>query len=287
MTAQAYDGGSQRARARHQGAPRPGGRHPDRRRHHRRDRAAGPRRPRRCRGRRRHRPADPSRPHQCPHPRPRQSRQGHGRPLDARAAADRRALDQRQPHGRGQVPEHLHRRARDADEGLHRLLRPDRRVPAADARGPRGLRQGLCGCRHARGGGADGRQPQLLRGDPGPARCPAAVAAEGGGAAPPGALRGDPYRHAPGARRTGGFDREQVRPAVAPTIPHHCTDEFMLRLRTAGARVRRRPAQPCPGVQGAGHRRPQDVRQDADRASAGPRAARPRLRRRARRLARR
>ena len=24
------------------------------------------------------------------------------------------------------------------------------------------------------------------------------------------------------------FDRELVRPAVAPTIPHHCSDEFML-----------------------------------------------------------
>jgi guanine deaminase len=23
-----------------------------------------------------------------------------------------------------------------------------------------------------------------------------------------------------------GFDREQLRPAVAPTIPHHCSDDF-------------------------------------------------------------
>ena len=145
------------------------------------------------------RPADPSGPDQRPHPRPRQSEQGDGRPLDARAAADCRALDQRQPHGRGQVSLHLHRRARDADEGLHRLLRPDRRVPAADARGPRRLRQGLRRCRHARGGGADGRQPLLLRGDPRPARRASAGPAEGGRAAAHGALRGEPHGHAAGA----------------------------------------------------------------------------------------
>ena len=43
------------------------------------------------------------------------------------------ALDQRRPHARGQVSHHLSRRDRDAAEGLHRLLRPDRRVSAADA----------------------------------------------------------------------------------------------------------------------------------------------------------
>src|SRR5205085_10968553 len=31
-----------------------------------------------------------------------------------------------------------------------------------------------------------------------------------------------------GALDGWSFDREQVRPAVAPTIPHHCSDEFIL-----------------------------------------------------------
>ena len=74
-------------------------------RHDRGDRAARPagarRTPRSIDAKRQ---AAPSRPDQRPHPRPRQSRQGHGRSLDARAAADGRALDQRQPHARGQVP---------------------------------------------------------------------------------------------------------------------------------------------------------------------------------------
>ena len=40
------------------------------------------------------------------------------------------------------------------------------------------------------------------------------------------------------------FDRELVRPAVAPTIPHHCSDEFMRELRQARARIRRRACTP-------------------------------------------
>ena len=53
-----------------------------------------------------------------------------------------------------------------------------------------------------------------------------ARAAEGGRAAAACARRGEPRGHAPVAARLA-FDREQVRPAVAPTIPHHCSDEFM------------------------------------------------------------
>ena len=192
-----------------------------------RDRASGPRRAGRCRPRRRHRPADPSGPDQRPHPRPRQSEQGHGRPLDAGAAAHRRALDQRQPHGRGQVSLHLHRRARDADEGLHRLLRPDRRVsrsrrPRGSAPAPRPTPTPACARWWRRW------SPSLTFYEAIPGLLdvlPPALQKEVE------RLRLAPYEASLTAMRRvltdWSFDRELVRPAVAPTIPHHCSDEFM------------------------------------------------------------
>ena len=83
------------------------------------------------------------------------------------------------------------------------------------------------------------------------------------------------------------FDRELVRPAVAPTIPHHCSDEFMRGCAKLAREFGVGSAHACAGVQGPGDRRPQEIRQDADRASAGPRPARARFRRRPRRVARR
>ena len=82
------------------------------------------------------------------------------------------------------------------------------------------------------------------------------------------------------------FDRAHIRPAVAPTIPHHCSDDFMRKCADAGARIRRRTAQPRAGIQGAGDGRPEALRQDADRAPAGSRPARTRLHGRPRRVAR-
>ena len=112
-------------------------------------------------------PAAASGPGQRPHPRPRQSRQGDGRSLDAGIAADRRTLDHRQPHPRGPLSVDPAGRRRDGHEGLHRLLRSVVRMAVADRRRTGTGGAGLCRCRHARGGGADGRRPQLFRGDPG------------------------------------------------------------------------------------------------------------------------
>ena len=82
------------------------------------------------------------------------------------------------------------RRGRDGDEGLHRGLRPRRRVPPALGRRPVGHGQGLRGGRHARRAGADGGRPHLLRGDPRPDGAPAAGAAEGGRELPLRAVEG-------------------------------------------------------------------------------------------------
>ena len=127
--------------------------------------------------------------------------------------------------------DHLHWRARDADEGLHRLLRPDRGVPAADARGPRSLRQGLQRCRHARGGGAHGRQHLVLRGDPRPHGGAAGRVAEGGGAAAPRALRGEHRRHGAGAEGLA----LRPRPGTARRGAHHPAP--LLRRVHAGLRA--------------------------------------------------
>jgi len=112
--------------------------------------------------------ANPSRPGQCPHPCPRQSRQGDGRPLDLGAAADRGAVADRQPRPRRYPSDRPARCGRDGAEGLHRLLRPLCRISAADPRRPGSCRRGLSGSRHARGDRADDRRPHFLRGDPRP-----------------------------------------------------------------------------------------------------------------------
>ena len=121
--------------------------------------------------------ADPSRPRQCPYPLARQSRQGDGRPLDPRIAARRGAVDRRQPHRRRPPSVGADRRGRDGAEGLHRAVRSVFRMAGADPRRHRVGRLGLCRSRHARGDRADGRRPQLLRGDPRSRRRPAARAA--------------------------------------------------------------------------------------------------------------
>ena len=71
----------------------------------------------------------------------------------------------------------------------------------------------------------------FYRGDPGPDGASAGRPAEGRRALPAGALQGKPRRDEAGAAMAGSFDRELVGPAVAPTIPHHCSDEFMRGLR--------------------------------------------------------
>jgi len=81
------------------------------------------------------------------------------------------------------------------------------------------------------------------------------------------------------------FDREQVRPrSRRPSAP--LLGRLHAPMRRAGARVRRRAAHPRAGIQGAGDGRTEALRQDADRASAGPRTARAGLYGRTRRLAR-
>ena len=151
----------------------------------------------------------------------------------------------------------------------------------------RRLRQGLRRRRHARGGGADGRRhlsfyeaiPGLLD------------------ALPPALQKEvERLRLAPGeatltamrqSLRTGTSIASLVRPAVAPTIPHHCSDEFMRSCaalaREFGVGLHSARA----GVQGPGDRRPEEIRQDADRTSAGSGAARARFHRGPRRVARR
>ena len=140
----------------------------------------GPRGARRRHRDRRPEPADAPRPDQCPYPRAGQSRQGHGRSMVARAAADGQPVDQRRPLARGQVPLEPDRRGRDGHEGLHCRLRPRRRVPPAVRRWPVGDGQGLRGGRHARRAGADGGRHHLLRRHSRPDGAPLAGAAEGG-----------------------------------------------------------------------------------------------------------
>ena len=180
----------------------------------------------------------------------------------------------------------LCRRDRDAAEGLHRLLRPHGRISAAERGRARSLRPRLRGCRHARRAGADGRGVQLLRGDSGPDRCAAAGAAEGGRAAAACARRRDARTRCASRCKSWKFDRASVRPAVAPTIPHHCSDDFMRKCAALArefdvglhSHVQESKAQVMVGLKRYG--------KTPDRASAGSRPARARLHGGARRLAR-
>ncbi len=82
------------------------------------------------------------------------------------------------------------------------------------------------------------------------------------------------------------FDRDWIRPAIAPTIPLHCSDAFLDPLPRSGARLRSAAANPSRREQGAGGSRLTEIRQDADRASGNARPARSALFCRARNLAR-
>ena len=123
---------------------------------------------------------------------------------------------------------------RDAAEGLHRLLRPVRRIPAADRGRHRGGCRSLRAGRHARRHRADDGRHDALRGDPGPdgraaAALRTAVAPLG---LPPWQETIERMRSI--LHRWHG-DRTMVRPAVAPTIPLHCRDEFMVACRDLAA----------------------------------------------------
>ena len=96
-----------------------------------------------------------------------------------------------------------------------------------------------------------------------------------------------PWRQS--ARRCDGwsFDRDRVRPAVAPTIPHHCSDAFILGCADLAREFGLGAAQPCRRIQGAGGHRDPRLRPDADRPSRQSRRARAAFHRRPRRVARR
>ena len=82
------------------------------------------------------------------------------------------------------------------------------------------------------------------------------------------------------------FDRDRIRPAVAPTIPHHCSDDFILGCaalaRDFGVGLHSHVAESK--VQAVAE--PARLRPDPDRASRQARRARAAFHRRARRLAR-
>ena len=70
---------------------------------------------------------------------------------------------------------------------------------------------------------------------------------------------------------TWPFDREQIKPAIAPTIPLHCSDEFLMRCRDL-ARDHALPLQNSPRRdQGAGRARLAEIWLLADSASRSTR----------------
>ena len=123
---------------------------------------------------------------------------------------------------------------RDAAEGLHRLLRPVRRISAADRGGHRRGGGGLRAGRHARGHRADDGRHDAVRGDP---RADGRTAAASQTAVAPLGL--PPWQETiermRAILRNWHGDRAMVRPAVAPTIPLHCRDEFMVACRDLAA----------------------------------------------------
>ena len=186
----------------------------------------------------------------------------------ARTAADRGAVDHRQPRPRRHPSDRPARRRRDGAEGLHRLLRSvlsngrcraataSRRVASAYAEvGMRAVIAPMVADR------------TFMRRSPASADASAAALQRARRGVAPAARRGDAGRHPLGIATIWSLDRDRVRPAVAPTIPHHCSDDFILAAPTLRARLRSRPAQPCRRVEGAGGRRHAALRQDPDRAS--------------------
>ena len=135
---------------------------------------------------------------------------------------------------RGEAHFGNHRCGRDAAEGLHRLLRPVRRISPADRGRHRGGCRSLYASRHARRDRTHDGRHDVVRGDPWPDGRAAAAFAERGGAARPAAMAGDDRADAIHPAPWHG-DRTMVRPAVAPTIPLHCRDEFMVACRDLAA----------------------------------------------------
>ena len=221
-------------------------------------------------------PADASRPDQRPHPQSRQPRQGHGRSVVARAAADGQPMDRLGPHARGQVPVGHDRRGRDGDEGLHRGLRSRRRVPAAVGRRPVGHGQGLRGSRHARRAGAHGGRHHLLRGHSRPDGAAVAGAAEGGRELPLRAVEGDHQADEQGAAEVAVREGRAGRGADHPAPLQRRLPDRLPRPR---ARVRRRHPQPRRRIEGPGRGGLQALRHLArrphGRARPGQRAASP------------
>ena len=173
---------------------------------------------------RRLRPAAHARTRQCPHPRPQQPRQERRRPLDPGAAAQRRTLDHRRAHARGQVPLHPHRRGGDGAQGMHRRLRSELRVPGSDRARPGSRRPGLRRCRNARGGGPDDGRPHLSPCDPRPpwTRCRR--------------LRGARRKQCRWSRSRPAWRRGSKRARHGPSPTTRCDSRSRRRFRTTAAR---------------------------------------------------
>ena len=132
-------------------------------------------------------------------------------------------------------------RGRDGAEGLHRRLRPVLRIPAADAsRGwtprPRPMPRSAC---------APCVAPMvadrtLYEAIPGLHRRAAGALQSGGRQARACARRRTTLAAIGGVLRNWRWNAEDIRAAVAPTIPLHCADAFMCGCADARARVRRR-----------------------------------------------
>ncbi len=188
-----------------------------------------------------------SRAGECAHPWPRQSVAIDGRPMDAGAVAGGGAAYVAVCQRRGEAHFGDHRCGRDAAEGLHRLLRPVRRISAADRGRHRGGCRCLCASRHARRHRTDDGRHDVVRGDPWPDGRAAAASAERGGAARAAAMAGDDradaVHPAPMARRPndGAARCGADHPAALPRRVHGC-------LPRPGGGVRCRHPHPSGGI---------------------------------------
>ncbi len=166
------------------------------------------------------------------------------------------------------------------------MLRSVVRVAAADRRRAECGGAGLCRCRHARGIGADGRRPQLFRGDPGPYGGIAAGIAGARRRTAAAARRGDDRRDARGTRRLVLRPRAAM-PGGGADDPASLLGRVHHWLRRSGARIRRAVAQPRRRVEGPGGDRHPGLRHDPDGTPRRARRARAAFHRRARGVARR